>query len=71
MNRSFWPKVVAILYEISSFADEPDKVTFSNRSRRGAVLYLPVDASRQDTLARRDFGRWMIKHIDYWFAFAR
>jgi hypothetical protein len=34
-------------------------------------LYLPVDASRRDTLARRDFGQWMIKHIDCWFAFAR
>lgn len=52
--------------------DEPEKVTFSNGSRRGgAVLYLPVDASRRDTLARRDFGQWMIKQIDCWFAFAR
>jgi hypothetical protein len=34
-------------------------------------LYLPVDAQRQDTLARRDFGNWMIRHIDSWFAFAR
>jgi hypothetical protein len=34
-------------------------------------LYLPVDASRRDTLARRDFGQWMIKHIDCWLAFAR
>jgi hypothetical protein len=35
------------------------------------VLHLPVDAQRQDTLARRDFGQWIIKHIDSWLAFAR
>lgn len=52
--------------------DGPEKLTFLNGSRRGgAVLYLPVDASRWDTLARRDFGQWMIKHIDCWLAFAR
>ncbi len=34
-------------------------------------MYLPVDASRQDTFARRDFGQCMIKHINYWLAFAR
>jgi hypothetical protein len=39
--------------------------------RGGAVLSLPVDAQRQDTRARGDFGNWMIKHIDSWFAFAR
>ena len=36
-----------------------------------AVLSLPVTARREDTLARGDFGRWMVKHIDSWFAFAR
>lgn len=34
-------------------------------------MYLPVDASRWDTLARQDFGQWMVKNIDCWFAFAR
>jgi hypothetical protein len=34
-------------------------------------LYLPVDAQSQDTIARRDFGEWVIKHIDCWLAFAR
>jgi len=35
------------------------------------VLSLPVDAQRQDTRARGNFGSWMIKHIDSWFTFAR
>jgi hypothetical protein len=35
------------------------------------VLSIPVDAQRQDTRARGDFGKWMVRHIDSWFAFAR
>jgi hypothetical protein len=35
------------------------------------VLSLPVDAQRKDTRAREDFGKWMVKNIDSWFAFAR
>src|SRR6266850_3184889 len=41
------------------------------RKRVGAVLSVPVRAQRQDSLARRDFAKWMVKHIDTWFAFAR
>jgi len=42
-----------------------------SRIRQGALLYLPVDGQREDTLAQGDFGEWMLKHIDGWFAFAR
>ena len=28
-------------------------------------------ARRENTLIRNVFGRWMVKHIDAWFAFAR
>jgi hypothetical protein len=35
------------------------------------VLSLPVEAQRQDTRARGEFGKWMLKHIDRWFFFAR
>jgi hypothetical protein len=35
------------------------------------VLSIPVDAQRQDTRARGNFGKWMINHIDSWFTFAR
>ena len=28
-------------------------------------------ARRKNTLAQGDFGAWMVKHIDRWFAFAR
>jgi hypothetical protein len=42
-----------------------------NSRRRGAVLSLPVDARREDTLSRGDFSAWIVKHIDRWFAFAR
>jgi len=30
-----------------------------------------VPARRQDTLARGDFAKWIVKHIDLWFAFTR
>jgi len=35
------------------------------------VLSIPVQAQRQNTLALGDFGRWMVKQIDRWFAFAQ
>jgi hypothetical protein len=40
-------------------------------TKTGAILSLPLPARRQDTLARGDFGKWMVKHIDLWFAFTR
>lgn len=35
------------------------------------MLSLPVPAQRQDTLAREAFGKWMVAHIDRWFAFVQ
>ena len=35
------------------------------------MLSLPVRTRRENTLAQGDFGEWMLKHIDRWFAFAR
>ncbi len=40
-------------------------------SKAGAILSLPVLAQRQDTLLQGDFGKWIVNHIDLWFAFAR
>lgn len=37
----------------------------------GAVLCLPVQAKKEDTVALEDFGKWIIKHIDRWFVWAR
>jgi hypothetical protein len=34
-------------------------------------LSLPIAARREDTIALGDFKRWIVKHIDIWFAFAR
>ena len=34
-------------------------------------MALPISAQRQDTLAREAFGKWMVTHIDRWFAFSR
>jgi len=39
--------------------------------QKGAVLFLPVDARRENTIAQGDFGKWMIEHIDHSFNFAR
>jgi hypothetical protein len=37
----------------------------------GAALFLPAEAQCQDTLARGDFAKWIVKHIDTWSDFAR
>ena len=34
-------------------------------------MSLPVPAQREDTIARGDFGKWITRHIDSWFAFSR
>jgi hypothetical protein len=41
------------------------------RRRQGALSFLPVNVRRENTLAKGDFGKWILKHIDTWFAFAR
>jgi len=33
------------------------------------MLSLPIPAQREDTVALGDFGKWIIEHIDRWFAF--
>jgi hypothetical protein len=51
--------------------DDRSNVTVSCAGKRGALLSLPVPAQREDTIAVGDFGRWMVKYIDGWFAFAK
>ena len=46
-------------------------VSFSCPMKEGAVICLPIQAKGEDTVASADFGKWMIKHIDCWFAWAR
>ena len=48
--------------------DEIPKATFSCPMKEGAVLCLPVQAKGENTVAMADFGKWIIKHIDCWFA---
>ena len=45
-------------------------VTFSCSGRKGALLYLPLLAERHDTVARGDFGEWMLENIDTCFRVA-
>ena len=61
------------MYYYSHFLrpDEIPKVTFSCARKEGAVLCLPVQAKTENTIAKADFGKWIIKHIDRWFAWAR
>ena len=40
-------------------------------TKEGAVLNLPIQAKKKDTVASEDFGKWMISHIDRWFVWAR
>ena len=50
--------------------DDDLHVTISSPGRRGAALSLPTHAQREDTIAKGDFGKWIVKNIDHWFAFA-
>ena len=47
------------------------EVSFSCSMNQGAVLCLPIKARREDTVARTKFGKWIIRHIDRWFAWAQ
>ncbi|KAI9450163.1 hypothetical protein BJY52DRAFT_1227368 [Lactarius psammicola] len=56
------------------WVDGPKKegeATFSCPMNQGAVLCLPMQAKRMDTVARADFGKLIIRNIDHWFAWAR
>ncbi|KAF8262518.1 hypothetical protein EI94DRAFT_1688024 [Lactarius quietus] len=50
---------------------DPGEVSFSCRGKQGAVLSLPIQAKRENTVVRKDFGKWMVEHIDQWFAWVR
>ena len=51
--------------------DSPTEVAYSCRKKQGAVLSFPIHARCENTVALGDFGEWMIKHIDSWFAWVR
>ncbi|KAI9456870.1 hypothetical protein BJY52DRAFT_536609 [Lactarius psammicola] len=51
--------------------NEIPKVSFSCWMKEGAVLCLPIQAKAENTVASADFGKWIIRHIDCWFAWAR
>jgi hypothetical protein len=50
--------------------DDGLRVKVTCPGRQGAMVSLPFPAQREDTVARGDFGRWIVRHIDLWFAFA-
>lgn len=39
-------------------------VTVTCSGKQGALLSLPLPAEREDTIARGDFGKWLVRHID-------
>jgi hypothetical protein len=39
--------------------------------KEGAAICLPIQAKREDTVANARFGKWILNHIDRWFAWAR
>ncbi|KAN0126288.1 hypothetical protein V8E53_015211, partial [Lactarius tabidus] len=72
--HDFYSASVTLGPESDRWADGPKKegeVTFSCPRNQGAVLCLPIEAKREDTVANARFGKWMIRHIDQWFAWAR
>ena len=50
---------------------DPGEVSFSCREKQGAILSLPIQAKRENTALRKDFGKWMIDHIHQWFTWIR
>ncbi|KAI9452571.1 hypothetical protein BJY52DRAFT_907300 [Lactarius psammicola] len=72
--HNFSSKGVTLGPESNRWADGPKRegeVSFSCPMNQGAVLCLPTKAKREDTVASTKFGKWMIRHIDRWFAWAR
>ncbi|KAF8264370.1 hypothetical protein EI94DRAFT_1703308 [Lactarius quietus] len=64
-HEQFQPKVPRHLIS------DPGEVVFSCTENPGAVLSLPIEAKQENTVVREDFGKWMIKHIDQWFAWTQ
>ena len=50
---------------------DPGEVSFLCGRKQGAVLSLPVQAKSENTVVRKDFGKWMVEHIDQWFAWTQ
>ncbi|KAH9041558.1 hypothetical protein EDB85DRAFT_2271805 [Lactarius pseudohatsudake] len=72
--HNFCSTCVALGPESDRQADGPQnegEVSFLCRMNQGAVLCLPIKAKKEDTVAIKRFGKWMIKHIDTWFAWAQ
>jgi len=51
--------------------EDVPKVAFSCTTKEGAVLCLPIQAKGENTVLSAEFGKWIIKHINCWFAWAR
>lgn len=67
-----WPFVTTNSFRLHIIRpDDGPRVTVTCPGRRGGMVLLPFPAQREDTIARGDFGRWIVRHIDIWFAFAQ
>ena len=69
-NRAAWFKCT-ILSLTFSWPKIEGEVSFSCPTNQGAVLSLPINAKKEDTVARTKFGKWLTRLIDPWFAWAR
>ena len=58
-------------YSLTGRPRDPGEVSFSCRRNQGAVLSIPIQAKSENTVVRKDFGKWMIDHIDQWFAWVQ
>ena len=56
---------------LSLIPRRPDEYSFSCSTGQGAILSLPVSAQREDIVAKDKFGKYMLKHLEEWFTFAR
>jgi len=63
-GKSSSPRRFSLLTSNLIRPDDDELVMVSCSGKQGALLSLPFPAEREDTVARGDFGEWLVKNID-------
>ncbi|KAI0284834.1 hypothetical protein BC826DRAFT_973174 [Russula brevipes] len=69
MQQHIVPRILSPNNFCSSEAVVTSDIVFMLEARRN--LSLPVPARRLETVAKGVFGKWIVNHIDRWFAFTQ
>jgi hypothetical protein len=66
-----WALPLADLRHLHLIRPDDAQITITcDSGRQGAILSLPFEADREETIARGDFGEWIVKNIDDCLEFA-